>query len=359
MENSEILRKEFIEKKEKFNKVDKIAWNNNQREFSDILNQKMKDILSLKNNLNISSRNDNGISLIDFNEDSSKEDNIKANELKLEIDKLKYIYDSKLQQIKKLRNNLLKEKLIFEKKLNDIRSKIKKERNEINNIRKVIDKIDNETNNKKLDLDKKENLLNEEIEKCKNIQNIINEKHNKNLKDEKDLEIAEYKKNIALNELVDKNMELDDIKYKLNQEIKYLEQDKMEIFNNKNDINQLIGEISFKMNSMDNLCSNNIINQFNNLKNEIYLKEQNGGINFNNSKININLKKINNEKNKLDKFKTNSFNSELHLLKLKNRIDANRIKINTNFNNTNKKFDHAKEQEYLMKSYENFNKIKK
>ena len=32
------------------------------------------------------------------------------------------------------------------------------------------------------------------------------------MKDEKDLEIAEYKKNIALNELVDKNMELDDIK---------------------------------------------------------------------------------------------------------------------------------------------------
>ena len=316
MENLEHLRNEFMQEKEKFNKVDKIAWNNNQMQFSNELNQKLKELLSLKKNYNLSLINDNTLSKIDFNEESSQEEIKRANELKLEIDKLKYIYDSKLQQMKKLRNNLLKEKLIFEKKANDLRSKIKKERNDIDIMRLNIDKINDETNKKKLELDKKENLLIEENQKLNNIQNIINEKHNKNLKDEKDLEIAEVKKNLAESELFEKNMELDEKKKKLNEEIKNLEKDKTEIFNNKNDINQLLGEINFRMNNMDNLCSNNIINEFNNLRNEINLKEQENKINSENSKLNLNKEKNINGMDKFDKYKSSSFNNELYLLKL-------------------------------------------
>ena len=174
------------------------------------------------------------------------------------------------------------------------------------------------------------------------------------------MENAEYKKNTFHNDLLDKKFELDNLENRLNQEIKNLEDDKLEIFNNKNEIEQLNREINLRMKCLNDLNDNNFINQFNNIKNDIYMKEKKEEIDSkfldkNNYKEKNNI----NEIYKFDKFKKKSFNSELYLLQVKNRIDTNRIKLNGNYNLNNKKFDHEKEQQFLMKSYESLNKIKK
>ena len=350
MENSDILEKKFTQEANKF-KIDIEGWNRFQADISNELNEKMQEIISLKNNIN-----DNPSD----NKSNSSEDEIRnRNNLKLKIDELKYTYESKLLQIKNMKNKLQQEKWIFESQSNDLRSKIKKERNEIEKMQIEIEKKNKTIKNKNIELDRKEKLLNEENDKYNHIQNYIKEQNNKNLKDEKDLEIAEYKKNIFQNEILDKTVEIENIKNKLNQEIKNLEEDKFEIFNYKNDIEQLNREINLRKRCLDDLSNNNLINEFNNIKNEIHMKEQKEEIDskFLNTII---QKDINNNKiGKFDRFKNQSFNSELYLLKLKNRIDTNRIKLNDKYDTANKKFNHEKEQEYLMKSFENLNKIKK
>ena len=124
MENLE-QEKEFIQEKNKF-KIDIEAWNRVEANLSDELNQKIKEVISLRNNFNI---NENLSSKLDMNSELLKEEIEKRNDLKLEIDKLKYKYDSKLQQMKNLKNNLQNEKMNFESKTNDLRLNIKIERN--------------------------------------------------------------------------------------------------------------------------------------------------------------------------------------------------------------------------------------
>ena len=356
MENLE-QEKEFIQEKNKF-KIDIEAWNRVEANLSDELNQKIKEVISLRNNFNI---NEDLSSKLDINSELLKEEIEKRNDLKLEIDKLKYKYDSKLQQMKNLKNNLQNEKMNFESKTNDLRLKIKNERNNIEKIQNEIDKKSSEIKNKIMELNKKEKILRDESDKYNHIQNLIKEKNNKNLKNEKDLEIAEYRKNIFYNEIIDKNNEIEEIKDILNKEIKDLENDKLEILNNKNDIDQINREINLRMKCVSDLNDNNFINKFHDIINEMYIKEKKEEINSellisNNKKdLNDNFK----EKEKFDKFKRSSFNSELYLLQLKNRIDTNRIKLNGKYDTTNKKFDHEKEQEYLIKSFESLNKFKK
>ena len=357
MENSDILEKKFTKETNEF-KIDIEGWNRIQADLSNELNEKMKEIISLKNNINIS---DNLSSQLDNNEtDSLNKEFQKRNELQIELDKLKYTYESKLQQIKTMKYKLYKEKLMFETQANDLRLKINKERNDVEKMQMDIEKKHDEMINKNMELNKKERILKEENDKCVDFQNLIKEKNNKNLKDEKDLENSEYKKNIFHNELLDKKFELENLENRLNQEIKNLEDDKLEIFNNKNDIEQLNREINLRMRRLNDLNDNNFINEFNNIKNDIYMKEKKEEIDSkfldkNNYKDKNNIKKI----NQFNKFKKKSFNSELYLLQVKNRIDANRIKLNGNYDLNNKKFDFEKEQQFLMKSYENLNKIKK
>ena len=362
MENLDIQKLKLKEEKEKFNSEVE-HWNQMQKDYSNEIKQKIQEILSLQNKKdNIQRESSFGIS----QNLKSVEDEIKeSNDLKLEIDKLKYKYDSKFQQLKNLKNNLLKEKLNFEQKSNDIRSKIKKERNDIEKIQKEINKKNDEIVRKNLDLDKKEKLLLEQNEKCNRMKYLIKEKYNKNLKDEKDLEFAEYKKNIFHNELLDRNNEIENQKDFLDQKIKSLEEDKEEIFNIKNDIEELNREINLRMKCINDLNDNNAINDFNITMNKILMQEKIEQVdsvllNKNNKKdvkdININGKE---QIDTFNKFKKKSFNSELYLLKVKNKIDINKIKLSDKYNTINEKFNHEKEQEYLLKSYESLNKIKK
>ena len=362
MENLDIQKLKLKEEREKFNQEVQ-QWNQMQKNYSSRLNQKIQEILLLQNNKdNIQQKSSFRIS----QNLKSVEDEIKeSNELKLEIDKLKYKYDSKFHQLKNLKNNLLKEKLNFEQKSNDIRSKIKKERNDLEKMQSEINKKNDEIIKKNLDLDKKEKVLKEQNEKCNRMKNIIKEKNNKNIKDEKDLEFAEYKKNIFHNELLDKNSEIESIKDLLEKKIKSLEEDKEEIFNYQNDIEELNREINLRMKCINDLNDNNAINEFNNTMNKIFMQEKIEQVDsvFLNKNNKIDMQDINiNGKEKIDtfnKFKKNSFNSELYLLKVKNKIDINKIKLSNKYNTINEKFNQEKEQEYLLKSYESLNKIKK
>ena len=119
------------------------------------------------------------------------------------------------------------------------------------------------------------------------------------------------------------------------------------------------------MKCINDLIDNNAINDFNITMNKILMQEKIEQVdsvllNKNNKKdvkdININGKE---QIDTFNKFKKKSFNSELYLLKVKNKIDINKIKLSNKYNTINEKFNQEKEQEYLLKSYESLNKIKK
>ena len=356
MENPEILEKKYLQEKEKF-KIDIQAWNNNQQILSNDFNRKMQEMLSLKKDFYI--KQDIKSKKYDINSNSFEEDIQKRDALIINLDKLKYIYESKLQQMKNMKNNLQKEKLIFESQANELKNKIKKERSDIDKIQIEIDKENDEIKYKNTELTKKEKIIKEKDEELINLQNLIEEKNNKNIKNEKDLQKAEYKKNFYYKEILDKDEEIKKMEDKVNKEIKLLEDDKEEIFKIKNDIEEINQEINLRMNCLNDMNNKNFINTFDNISNQIYMQQKKDEINseffgtYNKKEDNIN------GMNKFDKYKTNSFNSELFLLKLKNRIDINRIKINGKYDTINRKFDHEKEQEFLMKSFESLNKIKK
>ena len=199
------------------------------------------------------------------------------------------------------------------------------------------------------------------------MKNIIKEKNNKNIKTEKDLEFAEYKKNIFHNELLEKNSEIENQKDFLEQKIKSLEDDKEEIFNYKNDIEELNRDINLRMKYINDLNNNNVSNEFNFIMSKISMQEKLGQIDsvFLNKNNKTDMRDINiNEKEKekndsFNSFKKRSFNSELYLLQVRNKIDINKIKLSNKYNIINEKFNQEKEQEYLLKSYESLNKIKK
>ena len=355
MDDFDFKKEKYIEERKNFKSTVEV-WNNRQMEHSKNLKERWRELKTKLNNKIKSS------SELSNNSQSSIADLKKINEIRLDIDKMKYIYESKLQQLKVLKSNLAKEKLNFEQKINDIRSKIKKERNDIDTIRIEQDRKNDDIQKKNFELNKKEKILKEQNDEYANLQNLIKEKHNKNLKDEKDLEKAEYKANIFQNEIFDKNSDFENQKNFLKQEIKNLEDSKLELFNNKNDIEQIKKEINLRMRCINDLNENNIINEFNYITNNIIMKEKKEEIdsdflnNINNKDIIYNRK---DKYNKFNKFTTNSFNSELYLLKLKNRIDINKIKLNNKYDPSKIKFNHEKEQEYLLKSYESLNKIKK
>ena len=356
MENIELQKQKIKNERIKFN-TEVEEWNKYQIKYSNELRQKMNDILSNQNDKNDIIKNS-----LNKNFTSLKEKIEKGNEIKLEIDNLKYKYDSKLQQLKNLKNNLQKEKLIFEKKMNELRSKIKNERNDIEIMQNEINKKKDEIEKKNFDLDKKEKILLEQKDKNNRIKNFIKEKNNKNLKDEQDLDFAEYKKNMFHNELVQKNNEFENQKDLLEQKIKSLEEDKNEIFNIKNDIEELNKEINLRIRCINDLNANNVINEFNQTMNKLSMQEKKEEIDSLFQNINNNKEIMNNGREQNDgfnSFKKKSFNSELYLLKIKNKIDLNKIKYSHKYNIINEKFNQEKEQEYLMKSYESLNKLKK
>ena len=356
MENIELQKQKIKNERIKFN-TEVEEWNKYQIKYSNELRQKMNDILSNQNDKNDIIKNS-----LNKNFTSLKEKIEKGNEIKLEIDNLKYKYDSKLHQLKNLKNNLQKEKLIFEKKMNELRSKIKNERNDMEIMQNEINKKKDDIEKKNFDLDKKEKILLEQKDKNNRIKNFIKEKNNKNLKNEQDLDFAEYKKNMFHNELVQKNNEFENQKDLLEQKIKSLEEDKNEIFNIKNDIEELNKEINLRIRCINDLNANNVINEFNQTMNKLSMQEKKEEIDSLFQNINNNKEIMNNGREQNDgfnSFKKKSFNSELYLLKIKNKIDLNKINYSHKYNIINEKFNQEKEQEYLMKSYESLNKLKK
>ena len=356
MENQEIFQMDqLLKEKEEFEQ-EKIAWNKIHIQKANDLKKKLDDLLKIQSNLNtynnIPSYLDNSL---------NKKDEDTCSKLKLEIDKLKFDYDSKLNTYEVLKKNFKREKDDFEITTKNIMNDIKAQQIIIEKRNIELMKKESEIEQRNNDFIKKENELNDKYEDYKKIKDFVREQNIKNLKDEKDLENAEYKKNVIYNKLLDEDNQIQDEKNIIDEEINKITNTKNDIINEKQEIEEIKKEINLRTKCLDDLCSKKISQQFKNIDilsnniNKIFDKNKDDYING------ANIYDSNfNQNNKFDKFKNkNNFNSELYLLKIKNRIDINKIMIDDKYGISSKKFDPIKEQEYLIKSYESLNKIKK
>ena len=347
MENEDNLKAQFLKEKHQF-ELEKIAWNRIQIERSNEMKTKLEKLLKIQNNLN---------SFENFPSNKfNNKDEEKSNNLKLEIDKLKYEYKTKLSELEKLKNNLIKEKSNFENYAYNIKNEIKNKQNIIEKENSNIIKKDNELEERIINLNRKENDLKNKKEELEKLKNFILNLNEKNLKDEKDLEKAEFKKNIFYNSLLEEENNIENEKKKINEEIDNIERDKIQIINDKKEIEEIKKDINLRMKCMDELCSKNIIQDFDSFYINYKKDDDNKNQSLNGGDLDRSKSSFN-PYDKFDKYKINNYNSELYLLKIKNRIDLNKIKLYDKYEN--KKFDLAKEQKYLEKSYESLKKIKK
>ena len=354
MENTEILKVQLQKEREDF-EAEKIAWNRLQTEKFKELNKKIEDLVSIQNGLNLNSIP----SYMNINS-SNYQNEEECSKLKSEIDNLKFVFNSKESEFEVLKNNFKKEKNDFEIFSNSIRNQIKLKQNAMEKESNELLKKESDIEKRKLEINKKENELELKMEDFNKIKNFVREQHYKNLRDEKDLEKAEYRKNLFYSQMLDEENRLEEEKNRVNVEMNNVGIIKEEIINTNQDIDQINQEINYRMNFIDDLCGKTIIKKYENidiLTNIYFLnnkmdknKFENGGNVYENK---------NNDKPSDNKLNKDNFNSEFYLLKLKNRLDANKIKLDQQFGLNSKKFDPIKEKEYLNKCYETLNKFKK
>ena len=349
MENEQNLKAQLIKEKEQF-ELEKIAWNRIQVERANSLQKKLEDLLKIQNSTNIF---DNSSSYKLNNKEEEE-----CNKLKIELNNLKYEYNTKLSEFEQLKNNLKKEKSNFEINTNNLKNEIRIKQNIIEKENLYLIKKENEFDKRKDDLRKKEIDLNNKLEDFERLKKILIEKHNKNLIDEKDLEKAEFRKNIFHNELLEKENIIEEQKNELNKQINNIEKDKMDIIYDKKEIEEIKQEINLRMKCMDNLCEKNILQDFENINSLFTInkndnKIKNGGENFQENGNNLN------QFEQFDKYKDGNYNTDLYLMKIKNRIDLNKIRLDDRYGFTTKKFDPFKEQKFLEESYESLKKLKK
>ena len=337
------LKNQLLKEREQF-EFEKIAWNRFQVQKSKELHKKLEDLMKIQNDLQ-----DNNLPSYILNNKDEEE----CSKLKQEINNLKDEYNTKLSQYEQLKKNLNKEKEDFELYSNNIRNEIKAKNTILEKENNELIKKEYELEQRSMDINKKQNDLENKNEDFNKIRDFVIEQNIKNLKDEKDLENAEYKKNIFYNKLLEEENIIEDEKKRINEEINNIEDVKNMIMNERKEIEQLKQEINLRKKCIDDLCNKNINKDFN-IQNyyllKIYDENLNGG----------NIYDINfNRNDKWEKYKTDNFSSELYLLKIRNRIDINKIKMEEKNGAISKKFDLAKEQEYLIKSNESLKKIKK
>jgi len=354
MENPEILKVQLQKEREDF-EAEKIAWNRIQEEKSKELRKKIEELIRIQNGLSLS----NIPSYMNINS-SNYQNEEETSKLKSEIDNLKFIFNSKVSEFEVLKNNFIKEKNDFEIFSNSTKNEIQLKQNAMEKESIELLKKESDIEKIKLDLNKKENDLILKMENYNKIKNFVKEQHYKNLNDEKDLEKAEYRKNLFYGQMLDEENLLEEEKSRVNEEMNNVGIIKEEIINANQDIDKINQEINYRMNFIDDLCGQNIIKKYENINTltNVYLmnnimdknKFENGG----------NIYEIkNNDKSSDNKLNKDNFNSELFLLKVKNRLDVNKIKLDQQFGFTSKKFDPVKEKEYLNKFNETLNKIKK
>ena len=354
MENTEILKVQLQKEREDF-EAEKIAWNRLQTEKFKELNKKIEDLVSIQNGLNLNSIP----SYMNINS-SNYQNEEECSKLKSEIDNLKFVFNSKESEFEVLKNNFKKEKNDFEIFSNSIRNQIKLKLNAMEKESNELLKKESDIEKRKLEINKKENELELKMEDFNKIKNFVREQHYKNLRDEKDLEKAEYRKNLFYSQMLDEENRLEEEKNRVNEEINNIGIIKEEIINTNQDIDQINQEINYRMNFIDDLCGKTFIKKYQNIDTltNIYFmnnrmdknKFENGGNVYENK---------NHDKPSDNKLNKDNFNSEFYLLKVKNRLDVNKIKLDQQFGLNSKKFDPIKEKEYLNKCYETLNKFKK
>ena len=354
MENTEILKVQLQKEREDF-EAEKIAWNRLQTEKFKELNKKIEDLVSIQNGLNLNSIP----SYMNINS-SNYQNEEECSKLKSEIDNLKFIFDSKVSEFEVLKNNFIKEKNDFDIFSNGIRNQIKLKQNEMEKESNDLLKKESDIEKRILEINKKENELERKMEDYNKIKNFVREQHYKNLRDEKDLEKAEYRKNLFYSQMLDEESRLEEEKNRVNEEINNVGIIKEEIINANQDIDQINQEINYRMNFIDDLCGQTIIKKYENIDILTNIYSMNNNMNKNKIENGGNdYENKNNDKLSDNKLNKDNFNSEFYLLKVKNRLDVNKIKLDQQFGLNSKKFDPVKEKEYLNKFYETLNKIKK
>ena len=354
MENTEILKVQLQKEREIF-EAEKIAWNRLQTEKSKELNKKIEELMRIQNGLSLN----NIPSYMNINS-SNYQNEEECSKLKSEIENLKFVFNSKESEFEVLKNNFIKEKNDFEIFSNNIRNQIKLKQNAMLKENNELLKKESDIEKRKLEINKKENELILKKEDFNKIKNFVREQHYKNLRDEKDLEKAEYRKNLFYSQMLDEESRIEEEKNRVNEEMNNIGIIKEEIINMNKDIDQINQEIKYRSNFIDDLCGQNIIKKYENLDILTNIYSMNNKMDKNNFQNGGNVyKNKNNDKLSEHKLNKDNFNSELYLLKVKNRLDVNKIKLDQQFGLTSKKFDPIKEKEYLNKCYETLNKIKK
>lgn len=315
---------------------------NNKKKFEELIKQQ-KYINSSEINSNI--KNSDSSNIIDI----ERQRNI--TKLKSEISDLKYEYTKKLSEYTKQKNILNQEKESFEKYKTETQNSIIYNKNQLDKITNNLIQKESENNNKNLFfLEKNLDIKYNDFE---SIKKLIEEQNQKNKKDE----IGLYN---AINEFQKCENEFNINEKKINEEYKKLSELKNNIENDKkiiNDYKQIIrnikNEIENKMINLENIEKNLILNEINKQFGNGGLIEDNIKKNYIKSfnKDNLNLKTELKENNIGEKF-----NAEQYLLGVKNRIEGNKIKMDKQYKI---QFDNFKEQDYLKKSKDFLDKLKK
>ena len=352
----EYLTRHGFERKEREEfEAEKIAWNRIQQEKSKDLKEKIEDLLRIQSGL---SQSNNIPSYMNINSSNYKNEE-ECSKLKSEIENLKFIFNSKVEEFEVLKNNFTKEKNDFDIFSNSIRNEIKLKQSVLEKESIELLNKESDIEKRKLNLNQKENELILKKEDFNKIKNFVREQHNKNLRDEEELEKAEYRKNLFYGQLLEEENQIGEEKSRVNEEMNNVGIIKEEIININREIDQINQEINSRMNFIDDLCGQNIIKKYENMDSLTNVFFMNNKMGKNKIENGGKVYERNNDKLSDNKLNNDNFNSQLYLLKLKNRLDVNKIKLDQQFGLTSKKFDPIKEKEYLNKCIETLNKIKK
>ena len=349
MENFRKEKEQYLKDKEEF-ELKKIAWARIHTEKAEYIKKQLEDLIKYQTTLNSATKNSN--SEISNTIDTQKQKNI--SQLKQEIENLKYEYNSKLSEFGNQRKILRREKDDFEKYKINTRNSIQQQKTEFDKICYNLIEKKSEINQKNLYFN--ENYLNIKYKDYDKVKKMIIDQNNKNKNDEIGLLKAENELQICQNELNRKENIVENEYKKILEQKELIENDKAVINEDKQIINDMQAEFDNKIRYFENLKKNSILNEINN-------KLANGGknINYNIGKLKSE-KKLENNGDYLNYEQMNnniedSFNAEQYLLGVKNRIESNKIKMDVQhgFN----RFDTVKEQEYLKKSNDILDKLKK
>ena len=280
-----------------------------------------------------------------------------------EIENIKSIYETKLEQIKNRKKALENDKEAFEKDKAVMNNSIRANKLDIEQKKLELLKKNSEINKRYNDLRNKEVYLNDKWNDYQKIKSLVETKEKQNFEYEKNLNLAasrmmKYLEEIKNKENLIEQKKIDYLKKKseVKQLQKQLEKDTM-------DIEQLKAEINLRYQNLNNFSYKNP-----NVYYEKPLNSRTENLNFknidNNQDINNNNNYSNYRANNLG-FNTynygnnnifEKFNANKYLQSVKERIENGQRQFYPNDNNNNSKLNIGEERSYILKNNKKYEK---